>query len=211
MNLHNWEAFAFTTFLICFSPGPNMLHMLTSSARYGVRRTCFSMAGCFLAVSGMIAISVAGIGALLQASPHIFNLLRYAGGAYLLYLGVQSWRGPVAASASAGIAVSPAMVSPAGRTLFRNGFLVGISNPKALLFAGAFLPQFMDPSLPTQQQLIVLFITFTIIELGCYTIYALGGQKLAGFLSRTRVRRYFNRLTGCLFALFAFLLLWQPL
>jgi threonine/homoserine/homoserine lactone efflux protein len=205
MNSHTWWTFAIATFFICFSPGPNMLHMMTSAAHYGLRRTFFSMAGCFLAVTSMIAISIAGIGALLHTSPFLFDLLRYAGAFYLLYLGIAAWKSPVPITIDAHKPAHLTHTTPVG-IIFRNGFLIGISNPKALLFAGAFFPQFIDPHTPQLPQLLMLFATFAVIEIGCYSIYALGGRSIAGLLKHATVRRVFNRLTGTMFAIFAVLL-----
>lgn len=205
MSTQHWWAFTIATFLICFSPGPNMLHMMTSSAHYGFRRTLFSMLGCFIAVSGMIGISVAGVGTLLATSPFLFNVLRYAGAAYLCYLGIQSWRhAHVNIDAPQVAAISSGMDS---KQLLRNGFLVGISNPKALLFAGAFFPQFIDPHSPELPQLVILFVTFSVLEFTCYSLYALGGRQLAGLLKHSSVRRAFNRVVGTLFILFSVLLI----
>lgn len=164
------------------------------------------MMGCFLAVSLLIGTSVAGVGALLHASPRLFDFLRYAGAAYLFYLGVQAWRSPAAAmTIDAHSHADYRDTSPPLR-LLRNGFLIGISNPKALLFAGAFFPQFVDTAAPQAPQLILLFLTFTIIEVSCYTLYAIGGKQMAGMLKHASFRRAFNRLTGTIFAAFGVML-----
>lgn len=205
MNSHSWWFFAISTFLICFAPGPNMLHMLSSGAKYGIRRTLYSMGGCFLAVTGMIGISVAGVGAILKASPVLFDFLRYAGAAYLVYLGVQAWRAPVDNEGEQ-VALS-ASTPTSGRILFRNGFLIGISNPKALLFAGAFFPQFIDTHAPEIPQLVILFTTFAVIEITCYSLYALGGRSVASMFSRASIKRAFNRITGTMFGFFGILLI----
>lgn len=182
-----------------------MLHMMTSGARYGLRRTCFSMLGCFIAVSLMIGTSVAGVGALLRASPYLFDVLRYAGAGYLFYLGVQAWRSPVAMTIDAHSHADYRDTSPPLR-LLRNGFFIGISNPKALLFAGAFFPQFIDTAAPQTPQLMLLFLTFALIETSCYTLYAIGGKQMAGMLKHSSFRRTFNRLTGTVFAAFGVML-----
>src|SRR4051812_41943480 len=92
MNLHTWWVFFLGTILICGSPGPNMLQVMTCSARHGFRQAFFGMAGCFIPVFIFICISLAGVGTLLQTFPALFDLLRYAGAAYLIYLGVMAWR-----------------------------------------------------------------------------------------------------------------------
>ena len=206
MLFNRWLAFLIAIIIICASPGPNMLHMMNSGARYGLRRTFFSMAGCFCAVLLLISLSVAGIGALLQASPLLFKLLRIAGAAYLIWLGICAWRTP---GARTNIDAHTLLHPEAGEssTLFKKGFLVGISNPKALFFAGAFFPQFIIPGTNEASQLAILLLTFTVVEISCYTGYALGGTHIAAMLSRSTFRKTFNRITGTLFALFGLLML----
>jgi len=203
MTLHDWLAFTAATFLICLSPGPNMLSMLHSGVAYGFRRTFFTMGGCFLGVLLLIAGSVAGVGVLLKASPAAFSFLCYAGAAYLMYLGVQAWRAPL--PQTPGAAPDLSAVSPLA--LLRRGFLTAMSNPKALLFAAAFFPQFINPDAPELPQLLILLVTFAILEIACYSAYALGGSRLALWLDRPVVRRRFQRLTGGLFILFGLLVL----
>ena len=92
-------------------------------------------------------------------------------------------------------------------SLFRRGFLVARSNPKALLFAAAFFPQFIKHDEPELPQLAVMLLTFSILEITCYTAYALGGSHLALWMKRPAVRRRFQRATGGLFILFGLLVL----
>jgi len=107
------------------------------------------------------------------------------------------------------IAVRPdgTAISPLNLALFRGGFLVSIINPKLLLFAAAFLPQFINQSAPQFPQFVILIVTFGLIELFWYAMYGLGGQKLAVYLKRPALNKLFNRLTGTLFFGFGFMLL----
>jgi threonine/homoserine/homoserine lactone efflux protein len=112
----------------------------------------------------------------------VFLALKIVGAGYLLYLGYRSWRAdtaPIDLAAADG----PVQV-PSPLHLFRTGFLIGISNPKALLFAGAFLPQFIDPAQPKVLQFAILVVTFGMIEVSSYLLYALGGRSMAGVLMR---------------------------
>jgi threonine/homoserine/homoserine lactone efflux protein len=205
MNMHSWWTFFIATALICSSPGPNMLMMMSSSVKYGLRLTVYTMAGCYVAVMCMITASVAGLGAILKLQPMVFDTLRYAGAAYLIYLGIQAWRAPTGGMIDAD---EVAEVSTTAKKNFRKGFLVGISNPKALLFAAAFFPQFIDPSQPELPQFLILLSTFSVIELACYVTYATGGKSLSAYMKRENIRKAFNRFTGGLFAGFGVLLLY---
>ncbi|MGU3536783.1 LysE family translocator [Methylobacterium sp. A54F] len=206
MTLHTWWLFFTAVFLLSGTPGPNMLHVMTRSVRFGLRRSVAAMAGCLSAVLLVLAASAMGLGAVLTASPLLFEVIRYVGVAYLVYLGVQAWRGgdgPVVTDAE-GRGVAPNLSVP---RLVRDGFLIGVSNPKLLLFAGAFFPQFIDPGRPQGPQLAILVATFAGAELFWYGVYALGGRRLARSLARPGLRRWFDRVTGGLFVGFGAALL----
>lgn len=195
MTLEIWWLYVCAVFVICATPGPNMLHILTRSMRYGVRRTVTAMAGCLIAITLACGASAAGLSAVLTASPLLFDIVKYAGVAYLVYLGIKSWRDD--APLVLGAAATAAETSAA--ELFRGGFLVAISNPKLLIFAAAFFPQFIDTSAPQTPQLALLVATFTVIEMFWYAVYALGGRKLARHLTRASWQKAFNRATGAVF------------
>jgi threonine/homoserine/homoserine lactone efflux protein len=204
MTLHTWWLFCAAVFLLCGTPGPNMLHVLSRSVDMGMRRSVAAMAGCLAAIISVLAASAAGVTTLLLAVPGAFEILRYAGVAYLIYLGVKAWRAN-AAPLDLNEGELPATVSRSA--LFRSGFAIGISNPKLILFAAAFLPQFITPSQPEAPQFAILVVTFAIIECFWYVLYAFGGQSLARYLSRPSIRQAFNRLTGLIFIGFGVALL----
>lgn len=201
MSLHTWWLFVMMTFVVSATPGPNMLLVMTSSARFGFVAAIASMAGCMTALMIMMSISAAGLGVLLQGFPAVFDTLRWLGAAYLAYLGIKCWRAPV--SEDSGGAVTKAAILPNYRTLLRQGFLVAASNPKAILFAVAFLPQFVDTALPESPQFAILLATFAVVETGWYVVYAGSGKSLASFLRRAAVLKAFNRVTGGVFVGFA--------
>jgi threonine/homoserine/homoserine lactone efflux protein len=91
--------------------------------------------------------------------------------------------------------------------LYRDGLLIGLSNPKLLLFASAFLPQFVEPARPQPSQFAILVVTFAAAELFWYGVYALGGRRLAASLTRPALRRAFDRITGGIFLGFGAMLL----
>ncbi|KVC78351.1 amino acid transporter [Burkholderia ubonensis] len=201
MSLHTWWLFVATVFVVSAIPGPNMLLVMTHGARHGLRRSSATMAGCLSALVLMLSVSAAGLGVFLEAWPAMFNALRYAGAAYLVYLGVKAWRARVEADApDADVEPVARQAAPASRwVLFRNGFLVAGSNPKAILFAAALLPQFINASEPTLPQFGVLVATFAVIEVSWYLVYALFGTRIGATLKSQNVAKAFNRLTGGLF------------
>jgi threonine/homoserine/homoserine lactone efflux protein len=203
MSLNTWWLFILMTFVVSATPGPNMLFVMSVSARHGIRAAVIAMLGCMTALVAMMSLSAAGLGALLHTFPAVFDALRLAGAAYLAYLGVKCWRAPVHDAVA-----SPAITVPAVQTsaIYRQGFLVAASNPKAILFAAAFFPQFINPGLSKLPQFAILLTTFSVIEVAWYFVYAVSGKRLSGYLQRASVMRMFNRLTGGVFIGFAALM-----
>ncbi|MCJ2187054.1 LysE family translocator [Novosphingobium beihaiensis] len=207
MSLHTLWIFATAVFLLSGTPGPNMLHIMSRSVELGFKRSMAAMAGCLLGLLSLLTASAVGLGALLHALPGVFDALRLAGAAYLLYLAVKAWRSPVAED---GTPVEWARPTASWQSLLRGGFAISISNPKAIIFAAAFLPQFIDPAKPQAPQFATLLAVFTVIEGFWYCIYATGGRAISRHLSRAGVKRAFNRITGGLFAGFGLsLLAWR--
>lgn len=208
MSFNLWLLYCATVFFVSATPGPNMLHILQRSVSLGIARALPAMLGCMAALILLMSASATGLAALLLAVPGAFDVLRYLGTAYLLYLGIKAWRAPVAAAEEGEATTAQAALSPLA--VFRGGFLVALSNPKALLFVAAFLPQFINPALPKGPQFTILIGTFAVIETLWYFTYALGGRGLATWLRQPPAQRAFNRLTGTMFIGFGALLLRSP-
>ena len=202
MTLETWWLFFGAIVLIASTPGPNVLYVTTRSIRFGMRASVVAMMGCLLALVLMLVGSVAGLSALLIALPAAFDALRYLGAAYLIWLGIQTWRARDEPEDAAIAAPEASLVAT-----FRGGFLVGISNPKLLIFAAAFFPQFIAPSAPLAPQFGLLVATFLAVESFFYVTYALGGRRLATYLTRSEWQRRFNRVSAVIFAGFGCALL----
>lgn len=205
MSLHTLWIYATAVFLLSATPGPNMLHVMSRSVELGMQRAIAAMTGCLLGLLTLLAASAVGLGTLLHALPGMFTVLRYVGAAYLLYLAVKAWRSPVNTAETAETELLKPTVS--WFSVLRGGYTISISNPKAIVFAAAFLPQFIDPARAQMPQFAILVAVFTVIEGFWYCIYALCGRALSGQLGRAGVKRAFNRLTGGLFAGFGLSLL----
>lgn len=201
MAVQTWWLYVTAVFVIAAIPGPNMLHVMVQSIHHGPR-ALFSMAGLMSAVLLCLLASAAGLGAILKAAPMLYEVLRYAGVAYLLWLGIKAWRAPVAA----GTAADP-HTRHAARALYLAGLGTGLSNPKLIIFAAALFPQFLDVHRPFWTQLGVLVASFVAIEGFWYAVYALGGRSLARWLAPANRQRAFNRVTGAIFVGFGGVLL----
>lgn len=201
MTLETWSFYLGAVVLIACTPGPNVLYVTTRSIRFGLGPAFIGMIGCVAALVLMLTGSVAGLSALLLALPDTFTVLKIAGAAYLVYLGIQLWREPV------DLGATPQPRGMSNTALLRDGFLVGISNPKLLIFAAAFFPQFIDPARAWGPQFALMVATFVGVELFFYLIYALGGRKLADRLMHGVWRRRLNRTSGLVFIGFGVALL----
>lgn len=202
VTLQTWWLYVTAVFFISATPGPNMLHVMTQSIHHGAGRSVASMAGLMTANLVWLVASATGLAALLKASPMLFELLRYAGVAYLVWLGIKAWRGPVGGEATNGVPRVPSL-----RAMFATALGTGFSNPKLIVFAAALFPQFIDTSHPFVPQLALLIATFTVIEGIWFTTYAVGGRSLAVWLAPTHRQRIFNRVTGIVFVGFGAALL----
>lgn len=203
MTLQTWWLFVTALFLIAATPGPNMLHVMVQSIHHGTRRSVVSMAGLMTANLTYLFASALGLGALLKASPMLFEVLRYAGVAYLVWLGIKAWRAPVGAGDPQ--AAKPAL--PSLRAMYVTGLGTGLANPKLIVFSTALFPQFIDTGRPFAPQLAILIGTFIVIETFWFVAYALGGRSLAAWLAPANRQRLFNRVTGGIFVAFGAALL----
>lgn len=192
MTLDTWLIYLLACIGLSLSPGPNGLLALTHGAMYGQRRTLFTIAGGVLGFTALIALSMFGIGALIQSSAHWLVALKWAGGAYLIWLGAQVWRAPPVAF-HAQTAHAPAR----GGKMFRQGVLSATTNPKALLFFTAFLPQFMNAQHSLLLQFAILAGTFAATELLTEFLLASAAQRISPWLARAGKR--FNRACGGVF------------
>jgi threonine/homoserine/homoserine lactone efflux protein len=194
MNAHTLFLFAVTGCAVSMMPGPNMLLAMSFGLRFGVRRAAWGGLGMCLALMLLAALSALGLGALLATSAPAFETVKWAGVAYLVWLGVTTWRAPVEPAAQLGSPDPGAEGTPLH--LMLRGFLVSVSNPKALVFMTALFPQFIDTAAPLPPQLAALVVIMVAIEFGWAMAYATGGERLAARLSGTRAAKSLNRLTG---------------
>lgn len=194
MALNTWLLYLVAAFGLSVTPGPNSLLVLTHGALHGHRKTLFTVAGGAVGFVALIALSMLGIGALLKASVHALLALKLAGGAYLVWLGIQLWRAPA-------IHLHPdahLASRTRGGTMFRQGLLTAVSNPKALLFYGAFLPQFIDPARDLLTQFIIMATVFVAVEILVEVLLAVLAHRIRPWLERAG--RNFNRVCGGMFA-----------
>lgn len=198
MEFGTWLLYFLAAIGLSLTPGPNGLLALTHGALYGSRRTVATILGGSLGFGLVIAASLFGIGAILAANAELLTTLKWLGGAYLIFLGVQIWR-----SQPIGEAV-PKKSSGSTKSLFSQGLLSAVSNPKGILFFVAFLPQFVDPNRSLWVQFLVMAGTFLVIEFTYEFAVAAFASKVQPFLKRAG--KNFNRFFGSVFAVLGVLL-----
>lgn len=191
MEFQTWLLYSLAAVGLSLTPGPNGLLALTHGALYGARKTIFTILGGSVGFSAVIGLSMFGIGALLAANVGLLVILKWVGGAYLIFLGVQVWRSP-----SLGESRSEVRSSSGGK-LFQAGLLSAISNPKGILFFVAFLPQFIDPAGSLVIQFVIMAITFVVIEFLYELLVASLADRIQPLLKK--VGKNFNRVFGSVF------------
>ncbi|MBI4366400.1 MAG: LysE family translocator [Deltaproteobacteria bacterium] len=162
MNWQLFSAFLVITVILFLTPGPIVTLVITTGAGRGIRAALLTVAGASLGNAALLACIAFGLSWILKTSAEIFDYLRWIGAAYLVWLGIAAWRNAGAASDAA---------PPGGHVHAWRGFIVAITNPKTIAFFTAFLPQFLDPTLPVERQLLVM----------CAVSVTLGGVLDAGW------------------------------
>ncbi|HYL70367.1 MAG TPA: LysE family translocator [Candidatus Dormibacteraeota bacterium] len=179
--MNHWQtytAFAIASVVLAVTPGPAVFYIVTRSLSQGRRAGLASVAGVALGNLGNALGASLGLAALFAISALAFWVVKYAGAAYLIYLGIRAWRSPARLEAS-----QPRAAAQPGR-VFRDGLVVALLNPKTALFFSAFLPQFIDPQAPALTQSLLLSVLFILIASSTDTLYALTAGAVAPLLAR---------------------------
>ena len=192
MDADTWLIYCLAALGLSLSPGPNGLLALTHGALHGRRKALYTIFGGALGFIAVIGLSMFGIGALLKASVGWLTVMKWVGGAYLVWLGIQVWRSP-----ALGIELHAPAVSRAGWSMFRQGAFSALTNPKGLLFFTAFLPQFIEPDRSLFGQFVIMAGTFGAIEVATEMFIAGMAHRISPWLRR--VGRRFNRACGVMF------------
>lgn len=202
MSLDTWLAFFLACWIISLSPGAGAVASMASGLQFGFRHGYWNAIGLQLALLLQIAIVAAGMGALLATSELAFNLIKGFGVAYLLYLGWKQWRAEPAPVTEANLP------HPAGSrgALVLSGFLVNASNPKAIIFILAVLPQFLDLQQPQLLQYLLMAVTMIAVDLLVMAGYTGLAARVLRVLRSPAQQRLLNRVFGALFMVAAGLL-----
>jgi threonine/homoserine/homoserine lactone efflux protein len=195
MSLELWLAFAAASAVLLIIPGPTILTVISYSMAQGRRANVPLVLAVALGDTTALALSLLGLGALLATSALWFTLVKWAGGLYLLYLGLKMLH--------AGAVSTPALEAPATAAasrwrLFANTYLVTALNPKGIVFFVAFLPQFIDARAEVTPQLWLLASTFVVLAVLNASLYAVFAASARRLLGSPRAQRRFNLVGGSL-------------
>lgn len=190
-----WLAFVGASIAISVSPGAGAVQSMATGLAHGLRRGAWSIAGLQVGLLLQLAIVAIGLGAAVAKSMTAFTVIKWAGVAYLVYLAVRQWRSTVE---PAGDRVE---VAEGNRlTLLAQGFLVNITNPKALVFLLAVLPQFVEPAQPLLPQYLTIAATMVVVDVIVMCGYTGLASRLLGWLRTPKQQTIVNRTMSALFA-----------
>jgi homoserine/homoserine lactone efflux protein len=191
-----WAALLGAGLLISFTPGAGAINTMSNSLTVGFRRSIWGVLGQQAALVVHLAIVAAGLGVLVASSPVAFNVIRYLGAAYLMYLGVRQFlRRPDVSQETAA-----ALANERWWSMFQRGLWVNLLNPKAIVFFLAFIPGFVRPELPLLSQYLVIGATIVCVDiLVMWFFFALAAKSFQRFTLNESGQRSLNRIFGLLF------------
>jgi len=188
MSSHLYVAYLLACFVVVLIPGPSVTLIVANGLKYGTRPALLNALGGQIGVGVMVLTVLVGLTSLIGAMGWLFDWLKLAGAAYLIWMGWRLLRAPVEAEPAAEV------VCPRGGFVLQ-GLLVMLANPKGLLFFGAFLPQFINPHGDYQHQALILGATAMAMGAATDSVYALLSGRAQSLLSRRRMR-FINRAGG---------------
>ncbi|WP_253652145.1 MULTISPECIES: LysE family translocator [unclassified Vibrio] len=195
MQIDTWIFYTLAVLVLTASPGPSSLLCLSKGVSSGFRIALMTALGSLSAITIILTLSFTGLGVVIASSELVFNIIKWCGAAYLIWLGTQALR-----SSQTDFDKTAAVQSSSNAlSAFTSGFIVGASNPKAIVFFTALFPQFIDPSATLLAQYAIFASTFVVFELSWLTFYALLGVKASDWLFVAGRAKLFNRLTGGVF------------
>ena len=192
MSLATWLGFLLAAVMIAVTPGPGAFLSMSTGGRHGYWAAFIAILGLQVAILVHLLIVAVGFGALLAASETAFFVVKLMGAAYLVWLGIAKWRAPLSP-------VDGNLVSLPRGGFFLQGLLVNLINPKAIIFIGALVPQFINPAQPILAQYLIVAATLSTIDVITMSIYALAAVRMGQWMHNPKAIQLQNRTFGGLF------------
>jgi threonine/homoserine/homoserine lactone efflux protein len=206
MSVESWLLFSSIALVATLSPGPAILLVSSHSVSYGLKNSVATMLGNISGLFVMSALSVLGLSAIILHSAALFVVLKFAGAAYLIYLGLKLLRKGFSDAVPARQSGDGCEAAPSYSQLYSCGLLVALSNPKAVAFTTALFPQFVDRAQPVVPQFGILLVTFMALSFSCLYGYARMADMGKGKVREMRLSAVVSRAFGLMFIVSGLLL-----
>lgn len=195
MTLETWLYYLLTMLVLTSTPGPSVLFSVSNSLNGGIKKAWFGALGGTTAITIIMTLSFTGMGVVIMTSDILFNIIKWAGVAYLIYLGLSA----ILSKDESFMVDGKTAKKQSYKATYLSGFVVGASNPKAILFFTALFPQFINPTAPLWSQFLILSLTFIVFEMSWLMLYAYFANKAMPWLQVKGRAKMVNRITGSLF------------
>ncbi|WP_415882967.1 LysE family translocator [Neptuniibacter sp. QD37_6] len=196
MTLEIWFYYVIAVLVLTASPGPSSLLCMTKGVQFGLKKGVYTALGSLTAITIILSLSFTGLGVIIASSELVFSIIKWVGACYLIYLGIKAFT-------SKQSSYETSQSNDEGKTDWRShylsGFIVGASNPKAIVFFTALFPQFINPADNLFSQYLIFASTFVVLELSWLLFYTYLGSKSSDWLLAEGRAKLFNRLTGGVF------------
>ncbi|URN99125.1 homoserine/homoserine lactone efflux protein [Leclercia adecarboxylata] len=200
MSFEWWFAYLLTSIILSLSPGSGAINTMTTAMNHGYRGAAASIAGLQTGLGIHIVLVGVGLGTLFSRSVLAFEVLKWAGAAYLIWLGIQQWR------AAGALDLNTLAQTQSRGKLFKRAVFVNLTNPKSIVFLAALFPQFIVPHQPQIAQYVVLGVTTIVVDIIVMIGYATLATRIAVWIKGPRQMKALNKVFGSLFMLVGALL-----
>ncbi|EOL8946233.1 homoserine/homoserine lactone efflux protein [Cronobacter dublinensis] len=200
MTFEWWCTYLLTTLILSLSPGSGAINTMSTAISHGYRGAAASIAGLQTGLALHIVLVGIGLGALFSRSLMAFEVLKWAGAGYLIWLGIQQWR------AAGAIDLNALAQSQPRSKLFKRAVFVNLTNPKSIVFLAALFPQFIVPHQPQVMQYVVLGVTTVVVDIIVMIGYATLATRIGGWIKGPHQMKALNKVFGSLFMLVGALL-----
>ena len=191
MDLTVWLTYLLASIILCVSPGPGVFSSISSGLHHGFRLGVWNAVGMQVASLIVVIVVSVGLGGILLASETLFTAVKWIGVAYLVYLGIATWRAP-----ARGFVDQGGDERQGAREIFMRGFWVNMTNPKGIIFFAAVLPQFIDVARPQAPQYAILAVTTFAVDIVVMAAYTALAAKVLRVMSNPSHLRWVNRILG---------------
>jgi homoserine/homoserine lactone efflux protein len=190
LSIEVWISFIAASMLLCFTPGPTVFLVMGQALSHGKKSVFPLVAGVLTGDLIAMSLSLIGVGALLATSAALFNIIKWLGAVYLIYLGIKSWR--TKTTGSEDVTEKPMIKG----SVYRDSLIVTALNPKGIIFFMAFFPLFIEPSNDALPQMTVLALSFLAVSAISASFYALFSGYLRSKVSSVKFQNGFNKVSG---------------